>query len=248
MELIWKVDANDIEKAKEFYKPYQNSSFVRQRIRRNIEQSVELPNKEVFWDAMIGCLLTTQQRSGPKSAVTRFTMIKPFPLNHSACLLQADLKAYIEKTITNFGGIRRAKTISEEIFINRHWLECGGWGEMLTMLKDLRGNRTKLKERQVSEFVDDNLKGFGPKQARNLLQQLGLTKYEIPIDSRITKWLNSFGFPVKLSAAALSDRNYYNMISDGFQKLCEEVGIYPCLLDAAIFSSFDKDEWLLDEA
>jgi hypothetical protein len=243
MELIWKIDTGDIEKVKEFYERYQNCSLVRQRIRRNIDQPIKLPSKESFWDVMIGCLLTTQQRSGPKSAVTRFTSIKPFPLNHPACSLQANLKAYIENTITNFGGIRRAKTIGEEISINLRWLEDGGWEKMLAMLENLRENQTKLNEREVSEFVDNHLKGFGPKQARNLLQQLGFTKYEIPIDSRITKWLNSFGFPFTLSATALSDRNYYNMVSDGVQRLCEEAGIYPCLIDAAIFSSFDKEEW-----
>lgn len=81
--------------------------------------------------------------------------------------------------------------------------------------------------------------GFGPKQSRNLLQGLGLTKYEIPIDSRITKWFNEFGFPVKLSASALSDLNYYKFVSKGLRELCDACNIYPCLLDAAIFSSFD---------
>src|SRR3712207_8726784 len=38
--------------------------------------------------------------------------------------------------------------------------------------------------------IDDSLKGFGPKQSRNLLQGLGLTRYEIPIDIRITRWFN----------------------------------------------------------
>ena len=33
--------------------------------------------------------------------------------------------------------------------------------------------------------MSERLAGFGPKQARNLLQGLGLTRYEIPIDSRI---------------------------------------------------------------
>ncbi len=96
--------------------------------------------------------------------------------------------------------------------------------------------------------MDNNLSGFGPKKARNLLQELGLTIYEIPIDSRITKWLNKFGFPFKLSSTALSDRNYYNMILDGFQRVCEETGIYPCVLDAAIFASFDQESWYPNEA
>jgi thermostable 8-oxoguanine DNA glycosylase len=98
-------------------------------------------------------------------------------------------------------------------------------------------------ERNAAEFIDENLKGFGPKQSRNLLQSLGLTRYEIPIDSRITKWLNAFGFPVKLTADALSNREYYNFIGDGFQALCARAEIYPCVLDAAIFSSFDGGGW-----
>jgi thermostable 8-oxoguanine DNA glycosylase len=85
------------------------------------------------------------------------------------------------------------------------------------------------------------LKGFGPKQSRSLLQELGLTRYEIPIDVRITKWLNDFGFPVTLSGDASSDRNYYRFVSEGIRELCKACRIYPCLLDAAIFSSYDKD-------
>jgi hypothetical protein len=73
------------------------------------------------------------------------------------------------------------------------------------------------------------------------MQSLGLTKYEIPIDSRITKWLNDFGFPVTLSANVLSDQNYYNFVLDGFQKLCSAAEIYPCVMDAAIFASNDPD-------
>ncbi len=85
--------------------------------------------------------------------------------------------------------------------------------------------------------------GFGPKQSRNLLQGLGLSRYEIPLDSRIAKWLNKYGFPMMLSAAALGDRNYYGLISDGFQQLAQCCEIMPCVLDAAIFSSIDGDGW-----
>jgi len=45
------------------------------------------------------------------------------------------------------------------------------------------------------------------------------------------------------TANALQDRNYYNFVSDGFQKLCEACDITPCVLDAAIFSSFDEGKW-----
>ena len=88
----------------------------------------------------------------------------------------------------------------------------------------------------------DGLKGFGPKQSRNLWQTLGLTRFEIPIDSRITKWFNRFGFPLKLSANALSDPNYYDFVMDGIQEVCDASSVYPCVLDAAIFADFDQ-EW-----
>jgi hypothetical protein len=69
------------------------------------------------------------------------------------------------------------------------------------------------------------------------------TRYEIPIDSKVTGWLNEFGFPIRLSAQALSDPNYFGFVSDGVQALCKKAGVLPCVLDAAVFSSFDAEPW-----
>jgi thermostable 8-oxoguanine DNA glycosylase len=84
-----------------------------------------------------------------------------------------------------------------------------------------------------------HLDGIGPKQSRNLLQGIGVTKYEIPVDSRITKWLNQNLLKHHLSAIPLADKTYYDMVSDGIQLLCKKSNLYPCMLDAAIFTSFD---------
>ncbi len=46
-----------------------------------------------------------------------------------------------------------------------------------------------------------------------------------------------------LTANALGDKNYYGFVSEGFQRLAEACGIMPCVLDAAVFSSFDKGKW-----
>ena len=78
------------------------------------------------------------------------------------------------------------------------------------------------------------------------LQSLGLTRYEIPIDSRLTDWLNEFGFPVRLTATALGDENYYRFISDGIQVLCERSGVLPCIFDAAVFTAGDSVAWTDD--
>jgi hypothetical protein len=55
--------------------------------------------------------------------------------------------------------------------------------------------------------------------------------------------LNDFGFPFKVTIKGLLDRNYFNLVSDGFQKLSEASGIKPCVLDAAIFASYDEGGW-----
>ncbi|MFA6099391.1 MAG: hypothetical protein WC750_00755 [Patescibacteria group bacterium] len=246
MKLIWQIEEDDIQKVKSFYEANKNKAFVLNRIERNIKKDNPQFSKDIFWEAMISCLLTTQQRSGPNSAITKFTYAKPFQLNYSACKISDNPKEFAESILTNFGGIRRAKTIGEEIQTNLIWLEKGGWDTINKMVKSLTDSQTIDIERKSAKIIMDNLKGFGPKQSRNLLQVLGLTKFEIPIDSRITKWLTTFGFPIKLSATALGDENYYNFVEDGFQKICEACDIFPCVMDAVIFSSFDV-EWPEDK-
>lgn len=77
---------------------------------------------------------------------------------------------------------------------------------------------------------------------KGLLQVFGLSRYEIPIDSRITKWLNKAGFAVHLNAKALQDQRYYEFASDGFNEFCKACNFMPCVLDATIFSSYDDGE------
>jgi thermostable 8-oxoguanine DNA glycosylase len=123
------------------------------------------------------------------------------------------------------------------------FLEADGWKETLHHLEQVRLDPIPRTERQAAQFLADNLNGIGPKQSRNLLQGLGISQWETPIDSRITKWLNANGFPLKLSAGNLADREYYNFVMDGFQELCRACGLSPCILDAAIFASTDGDGW-----
>ena len=41
----------------------------------------------------------------------------------------------------------------------------------------------------------------------------------------------------------LADQGYYEFVMDVFQPLCKEADVFPCVLDAAIFSSFDDGGW-----
>ncbi len=101
-------------------------------------------------------------------------------------------------------------------------------------------------EQKAAHFVQKSFVGFGPKQSRNFWQTLGLFRYEIPIDSNITKWLNNIGFPVKLSTTGLADLDYYEFVMTGIQEICRKCNILPCIFDAAMFASFEK-EWPEDD-
>ena len=245
MEILWQFSDDDIQRVREFLKARENTAFVQNRIKRNVHKILPEFSDDQFWEAMLACLLTTQQRSGPKSAVTKFLILKPCPLSYPVCCQSGAVQQLVESTLTTFGGLRRAKTIGEEAEQNLHWLHGQGWNLIHAMIGRLKDGGGVDAERQAVDLIIDNMAGFGPKQSRNLLQSLGLTQYEIPIDSRITKWLVANGFPVHLSATSLADRHYYSFVMEGFQALCSACGVLPCVMDAAIFSSFD-DEWTED--
>ncbi|HEY5911360.1 MAG TPA: hypothetical protein VJA21_12225 [Verrucomicrobiae bacterium] len=51
-----------------------------------------------------------------------------------------------------------------------------------------------------------------------------------------------------MTATALADEEYYCFVLDGVQQLCAASKVFPCILDAAIFSSFDGDRWTKEAA
>jgi N-glycosylase/DNA lyase len=242
MRIHWIISKSDASKVRAFYDSNKRSHFVRARREKNIHHRNLQLTKSAHWRALVLCLLTTQQKSGPNSRVHKFLHSKPFPLRLNDCLCASNAKTFSHRTLKQFGGIRRSQTIASELAHNL--LKLGSEWNIKEINNALLKNNDYQLEREYCHHLASLLKGIGPKQSRNYLQSLGLIKYETPIDSRITKWLNEFGFPIKLTATALSDHEYYNMVSDGFRELCLKAGVYPCLMDAAIFASYDqKSAW-----
>ncbi len=241
MKIAFEITDNDVNKVNEIYEMQKENAFVQHRIKRNLNREGVNLNKDIFWNAIVICLLTTQQKSGPNSAISVFFHEDPFPLSLDICLKQKKLNSFVEQALTKRKGIRFPTKIGNELEYNINILEKTNWQIFDLIIKHYNSKENQLQERKLSEKIDDLLKGFGPKQSRNLLQILGVSKFEIPIDSRITKWLNEFGFPLKLSSNALADKNYYNFIMDGIIILCQKAKLYPCIFDAVIFASFDPD-------
>ena len=245
ISINWKVDDDFAKRIKQLCQAAIHNPFVRIRKKRNLDNPPTHVTKEEAWYGMIACLVTTQQRSGPNSPAARFLNLKPFPLSYGNCSSSDSSSETIQEILSEC-GLRRSRTISEELEHNLGVLEKGEWGNLIDYLHCLVGNDDPEVERKIANYIQNKFKGFGPKQSRNLLQSLGLSKYEIPIDSRIVKWLTTTGFPVTLSSTALSDEGYYRFISEGIQTICARSGVYPCILDAVIFSSLDGNGWTDD--
>ena len=206
MKILWEISIEDIQKIKTFVKLHKNNNFVQARIKRNLAKTKPRITKAVFWRNLISCLVTTQQRSGPNSLVNVFLNSEFFLLDYWLCKSKPRIEFSAERILAKY-RLRRSNVLAKEIKENLIYFESH-WKEISGKLEELRIKQNIKTERRIVGYFQEKFKGIGPKQSRNLLQSLGLTRYEIPIDSRITKWLNSFGFPVKLTAQGLSDTNY----------------------------------------
>lgn len=240
MDIIWTLDSGDVTRLRAFVDARRDEAFVRYRIDKNVEHPPTAVDIGTFWEVLVGALLTSQQRSGPDSYVSRFLRHRPFLLSYAFYQEQQDPESAGRRVLQDFGGLRFSTRVAKHLAYNHEALRGGLWSKTEAILEHLIMHRTPESERRASEFIREHFVGVGPKQSRNLLQGLGLTQYEIPIDSRITKWLNSFDFPLHLTANGLSDPGYYNFVSDGIQAMCAQSGVLPCVFDAAVFSSYDK--------
>ncbi len=241
MNISWNISDQDIQKVNRILNE-NNNPFFKNRRERNVEKKNIVITNDTVIKTMITCLLTSQQRSGPNSVVGQFLRLEPFPITYKSISNTENIEDLIKQTLRKNGLTRYINRISKFFATNINKIQNDNW-KIIHELENLKNTDSIVEERKFADKIDDTFDGFGPKQSRNFLQSLGLTKYEIPIDSRITNWLNRFGFPVTLTSSPLGDKGYYHFVSDGIQELCIKAQIYPCLLDAAIFSSFDNGEW-----
>lgn len=238
-----------------FVKANEQRTFVVQRELRNVSGEIPLCTRENIWRIMSMCLFTTQQRSGPSRPISRFLNTEPFPISLEKCSKVDDIEKFILQEIKNFGGIRFGPKIAKQMKCNYDALHSGEWqtieklGDELTVQrKSVPSSDHFALERKAAlylqpKFSQYKFSGFGPKQSRNFWQSLGLTRYEFVLDSRVLKWLHTQGFPLPLSSMALGEEEYYCFVSDILRNWCVQAGILPCVLDAAIFSSYDTEEW-----
>lgn len=239
MKIIWELNDSDIKKITDIVDNNQ-TPFVANRIIKNINRKGIILNKDIILKNMFICLFTPQHGSDQDKRLSSFFNKEPFVLTEKYLLNKFNIENEVLQVLKSH-GITPSEKVINSFVRNYFYLLQSNW-EIITKLKNCaQGNYTKSQERDLADNIDTMFKGFGSIQSRRFLQTLGLTKYEIPINSKTIEWLKNFGFPISFSPIALQDKSFYHFISDGIQLLCEKATIYPCVFDAAIYSFYDKN-------
>lgn len=249
------LDEDNVQCARRIVDSERSSQFFKNRYARNVANPPTQFSRDEFWKEMISCLCTSMQRASPNTPVGRLGFEKPFPLSLQICCSAASVDDLVRDVLSK-RRLRFTSRIAKFAAENLGWLNGdGGWTVMesrFAALKESSNHGTEEEriqiERDAAELVRNKLDGFGPKQSRNLWQNVGITKYVIPLDSRFTNWLRRL--PVALpkdyglgSKSVFQDEKRYRKIEDYILGLCSRAGVYPCLLDAAVFANKDTEEW-----
>lgn len=96
MEFQWIVKASHKKSYQDFIDRYKDHSLVKSRVVRNIKHVDVTISKAIFWEVLLGCFLTTQQRSGKGSRVELFLGSGDGLLDVEHCLKLSNLKKVAE--------------------------------------------------------------------------------------------------------------------------------------------------------
>lgn len=248
----FKISVNDrdvqmLRKLKHFY---IKSSLVKRRKKRNIDIPYRRPTHHKLWHGFVIAILTTQQRLTPDNPIGRACRRLPKFLRLSE--MKNTTLQVLRRNMRNHGLTRMLPTVSDRLFSIYKYLENGGWDNLENdILKPLFHFRLKkarwcnkaiLAEKLAADKLASNgdLKGIGPKQARNFLQHLGLIRFETPLDSRVLNYLEKTSPKMPLAQNLFQDKDYYNFVMSAFQVMCQRAHLFPCIADRIIFDYMDS--------
>lgn len=235
MELIWKLNDSDIITVRDYVKKNKNQS-VEKIINRNIKHIDRIIERDSLLKKMLICLLSSDTDSYPESKIEHILGKRSYLLDYQYLFKVRDIEKLFQEVFQTFGNTKYVNKVPKFFSANFEFLEETDWDLESEIKGSLERELTIFDERKLADMVDRSFKGFGSKEARSFLLALGVTKYEIPIDIPLIRWLENFGFPIKFSKTALQDILFYHFVSDGIQKLCEISDIYPCVLYTSILS------------
>ncbi len=221
---------NIIENYNMIIKKYMNDESVKNRINTNINNENREVTKEKFWRTLLLGVITSGRR---ESAVNKLKNSPIFDFN--AVSQQKNKKVFFSENLSSLGCQDKFADYLDQNYkkMMTEWeIICKG-------LETLKEDTSLEKERQITLNFQEFL-GIGPKQARNMLQMLGFSRYVIPIDSRIKKALGKLGgIDLPEDKNSFSKEKQYREVEDQIIDLCKQLDIVPCILEACLYRVFE---------
>lgn len=152
----WVVTSAVVRQVKSLVEQQQDTPFVRQRVRRNLAGVKPAVEKAEFWKQLVVCILTSRQRSGPDSPVSRLSRTEPFPLSYQTCAGQPDLVKYVKGQLAKFGVTRFTEKIPAFLKADLEEFDLGLWERTSVELEELRLHQDQRTERRAATFIEVN--------------------------------------------------------------------------------------------
>ena len=258
MQATWTVDKISVNAWRKLVDEYRDEPIPKERRTLNVQRKGIVLTKTVVWHRIIGCQVTTQQRSGRNTLVTKFLESASPLFDLKVVKKCASLEELAQDELTA-AGLRMTKKVPKRLQAIYDLLEDGEWSTLLSQLETIRKRTTQNKERAVVNYLtglqngskSKRFPGLGQKQSRNFIQWLGLSRWEVPLDSRVLRVLRTQGANFVPKGNSLADATVYLFVQDLLQIIASRLGIFPCELDACMFASgegkIEDDDEEVDE-
>ena len=246
MKCLLVPDKADTEKLEAAFASVKNHDLVRERFEKNLAPAARKPTRSELWRQLVIALASSGTRSTEGSGMWQLCYVRPFPLRLSQVRsFHPRVPKFAEKIFRQY-HVRFPR--SKAGFVETNYSLLYGDGvvkrldELVAELWSLRqrparhtDSACRSERRVCSEVLRLGLKGIGNKQCRNWLQSLGLLRYEVPLDSRVLKFLKPMMKGMPLEQELLGTDAYYHFVEDAVQALCKEARMLPCVADAVMF-------------
>ena len=145
MKAEWTIDKKVLQNIQTVIDNNIEKQFVKERIRKNVEkQDIDL-SRNTIWKVLVGCEITTQQKSGAGSPVDNFLKSNNIVLFYEKCINLSTNEISNELSKNHLRNNIRIANFLKEIINN---FENGEWEVLLKKLNSL------IQEHTIQDEID----------------------------------------------------------------------------------------------
>lgn len=226
------LTSQSIKYFKNLYTKHKNHPFVLERIENSLNEK-KRPDIDInlFWSTLIEIINATQAKSEELINSTNDTDYKIKKWDSIKGISHDELRElayteFMDRNIDKYSQNNARYAVS-----NRNFIKKQGEEKILKKINSCEVGNSSSEEK-TCVFLQ-KLKGIGPKQSRSILQYLGLSHYQVPIDSSVLKQLELSG--IDITDAKLDKERDYQETQTVIWNISKELNVLPCVFDAIGF-------------